>query len=196
MSRVPPPKIRWFPGNRTPFILSSAGAGLVGEPAPNLYVNPELAGGGPSGPAHGGANLPPTAHAIGFNTANAQPVEITPNVFEWHTNYDLQAGVRSYLAYDLTANNPGLEVGETYRASYEVENVGTEPGTVMTMSGVADITPTPVNINVAPGATETVAIDLEVIGAGYTGQIRVGTGVTTSSSGAYIIRNPKFEKIS
>ena len=88
------------------------------NPPVNYYVNPELAGGAPSTP---GNSNPPTGHTIGFGTINSQPLDNGHGTFNWQCNQE-QADGRTFLAYEISTNNPDLQVGDKVKFIYDVEN--------------------------------------------------------------------------
>lgn len=143
-----------------------------------LYVNSFLVGGAQSGPV--GGNNPPDAHTIGFNTVESFPESIgTDGAFKWVINDAKDAG-RSFLQYNLSANNPSLEVGSTYVFTV---NVFSDASTVaLGTSGISGITVANITTNAVAGQTVELKLELTVDSLGYAGQLRYGVGTTTNRS--------------
>lgn len=171
--------------------------GSKGTLAPNLYVNPELSGGGLT--IAGGAENPPTSHSIGFNSGDvqSQPIALPLGIFAWHSNFNNGDG-RQYLVYDLVVNNPTLPVG-IYEFSYRVENTNAaSTGTQVFTTPIADnMTTDYINRNMgAFGTTVTVGAILTVTGVIANGnQARVGVGISAISDRACIITSPRLVKV-
>ena len=158
----------------------------------DLYANPELAGGADSGPI--GGNNPPTSHTLGFRTVSGNPEDQGGGVFHWHFNAEVASG-RCYLVYELT-NNPGLTIGNTYRISWEVENLqGSNYGAALNIANTTDITIIDSDTAAIAGTTSTLFAEFTVDGAGFAAQFRVGVGTTSNNTTELVVSNPQFVDI-
>lgn len=156
-----------------------------------LYVNSYLVGGAASGPV--GGNNPPSAHAIGFNTVESFPESIGGGAFKWVIN-DAKDSGRSFLQYDLAANNPDLEVGERYALLVQCQS---DASTIaLTTSGASDVVVTPISVNAVAGQTVTLELEILIAAPSYQCQIRYGVGTTTTRDdrmevfGAQLVKKP------
>lgn len=166
-------------------------AAYIRQNEPNLYLNPELAGGSASGPVAG--NNPPTNHTIGFNTGNSQPLPLDGGRFEWDCNYSEEAGVRTYLS--LQISDLTLEIGTSYLITYEVQYVsGTSPLLSFGISGTTNLEVEFLNTQASPGGPTTVGAKITPTGPGYAGSTRAGQGITTGSDNRIIVRSPRLVK--
>ena len=150
----------------------------IPPPVTNLYVNPELAGG-----------MPPTAHTIGFGTTNGVMLDNGDGTFDYESNPSKASG-RHYLAYDLAANNPALEVGGRYRLEVPAELVSIGSGTTyaaaLTVSTVSNLTISGAFSIAAIGELRTLALEFTVDALPYTAVFRFGCG-TTAVSDAHLV---------
>ena len=159
------------------------------DPPVNYYVNPELAGGAPSTP---GNSNPPTGHTIGFGTINSQPLDNGDGTFNWQCNQE-QASGRTYLAYEISTNNPDLQVGDKVKFIYDVENKSDSTSLLcFTVTGASNVVQTIINSSVPVGQKRTVSLNLEITALPYTAQVRVGTGVTSNNIMWIEISNPRM----
>jgi hypothetical protein len=143
-----------------------------------------LEGGAASGPVDG--SNPPTAHTIGFNTVDSGPI-----AGGWEMNPGGASG-RSFLAYAVHTNNPGLDVDTLLRVEYDVEVVGAggDGVLVLSYSALTGITVLASDRFVAPGERRIVWAIFRIDDPSYTIQIRVGTGVTTTRTEHTIVYGP------
>lgn len=155
---------------------------------PNLYVNPELAG--------GGLNTPPTNHTVGFGTVEYDMVPSLdyPGFFEFNGNTDQDAG-RAYLAYDLFDNNPTLEVGVPYRYESEFFLVdGSSYSAAITVSGDNNVTILANQPVAVQGVWVPVWFEFTVDDPTFGLNIRAGTGTTAVSPFFTKVRRPTLSK--
>ena len=147
----------------------------------NLYVNFELAGGDP-----------PTAHTVGFGTALYSFDDIGSGYFEFFSNTSA-ISARAYLQYVVAVNNLALVVGNTYRFSVECENVsGNNYAAALNLASVANVTVGNTNTTSPPNLTVDLFAEFVVDTAGYTINIRYGTGTTSNNATVMKFRRPKL----
>jgi hypothetical protein len=163
--------------------------GIPPTPEASLYVNHLLAGGAASGPVDG--NNPPTAHQIGFNTVSSFPEDQQNTAFKWILNDAKESG-RSFMQYDLAANNPSLEVGSTYVFTVIVKSDVTTRA--VTVSGPTNITVNEITFQAQAGVNTTLEVELTVNDVGYGGSLRYGVGVTTNREERMEVYAPKLVK--
>ena len=159
--------------------------------AATLYVNAALAGGDDSGP---GNENPPDAHALQFLQTDFNPI---PNgdglTFRWESNPNEEADVRAVLAYQLHVNNPDLDVGSVYRISVLGQNLA-GLGTVATATNnVNNVDIIDSQRRIEAGETARVYYDILPQSAGWTFNLRFGTGVTTGRGERYQFTYPQLE---
>ena len=170
-------------------LLQVASRSLGPDIGPDIYVNPELAGGADSGPIDG--NFPPTAHSLGFRTVTGNPEAQGGGIFHWHFNAEIDSG-RCYLVYELI-NNPGLIVGKTYRISWNVENLqGSNYGAALNIANLTDVTILDSNTAAIAGTTSTLFAEFTVDDTGFAAQFRVGVGTTSNNTTELVVSNPQF----
>ena len=170
-------------------LLQVASRSVGPEVGPDIYVNPELAGGADSGPIAG--NFPPTAHSLGFRTVTGNPEAQGGGIFHWRFNAETASG-RCYLVYELI-NNPGLIVGKTYRISWNVENLqGSSYGAALNIANLTDVTILDSNTAAIAGTTSTLFAEFTVDGAGFAAQFRVGVGTTSNNTTELVVSNPQL----
>lgn len=155
-------------------------------PEATLYVNAELTGGSD-------INNPPTNHGNVFSSTTATPTAIGDGFFQWEFNAEEATG-RGNLVYDIGANNPDLDVGTTYRISYECTkiNAGTYTAALST-TAFSNLTIVGSDVVAVGGATRVLHIDFRVESAGYTGLVRFGCGTTANNDSHLIYRYPQLE---
>lgn len=153
----------------------------------SIYVNPSFSG-GDDFVAAGDAGVAPNAHTFNFNT-----VDFTNNRDGSLIINSGEISGRRSLAYDLKANNPGLEVGQTYRIEYIAGTNNQETTLVMSIQNAVDI-------NVVDSSTSIIsglgAVYIEFIptSPAFEGRVRIGCGPTTNSDARVSISKPKLYK--
>ena len=157
----------------------------------SLYVNPELAGGAPSGPSDG--NNPPTSHSIGFNTANSHPEDNGDGTFTWVCNPDGDSG-RTYLGYTVHNHLPALPAGTEILYRVWAERVSGSGGTTaaVAVSGTNDVQIVSNDSSVPNGTTKLCTLRMRTTGPGFTAQLRTGTGVTNNRTEHIRIWGPEI----
>jgi hypothetical protein len=158
-------------------------AGGTFTPIPNLYVNPELAGGVDN-------TSPPTAHTLAFGPLDYVYEDQGDGTFKMHINQGASAG-RLMLQYSLVDNNPDLVLQNLYRVSWDVraENSGTF---VLGLNGFSNVTIRQTSRFPVVGEWATVSYQFTPDLAGYTGNFRVGVGPTNTQEQGLEIRRPRL----
>ena len=177
--------------------INGAGQGsdtfdYVGLPVDeSLYVNPEYAGGAPSGPSDG--SNPPTSHSIGFNTVDSHPEDNGDGTFTWVCNPNNDSG-RSYLGYTVHNHMPALPAGTEILYRVWAERVSGFGGTtaILGVSGTNDIEVVANDSSVPDGTTKLCTLRMRTTGPGFTAQLRTGTGVTNNRTEHIRIWGPEI----
>jgi len=152
---------------------------------PELITNPQLAGGAASSP---GNENPPTGWLLGFLSTNCAPEDAGDGYFAWRMNPE-EANGRGYLYIELGSL---VEDNKRYRVEVDVTNIGqAAAGTCLAMTGQANITITDSLVTCPVGIRRICYFEFET-GVGATGQFRVGAGVTTTSTAAWIVQRPRL----
>lgn len=151
----------------------------------NLYTNPALAGG-----------PPPTNHAFIFETTDFAMGAIGDGRFAYVSNPSETASVRHVMAYQLEANNPLLDVGKTYRLSYQCLKVNTGTySAALVLTGTNNLTVLGQSTAAAFNETRTLFIDFRIDDPAYTGIARVGCGTTANNSAHLVYDNPRLVEL-
>ena len=161
-----------------------------GPQSPNLYLNPELAGGAASGPVAG--DFPPDDHGLGFNTTTGIPEAIGGGNFQWHFN-EARISARAYLTYNIAANHPALVIGTNYRIRWLARNpTGSNYGAALNLSSVVDIDLVDDHRAAAPNATTELFTEFRVTSGAYAAIARIGVGTTSNNAVELDIFEPTF----
>ena len=162
------------------------------EPPVNIYVNSEFAGA--SADAVGSDAGVPNNHIYQFNTCETDVINNGDGTFDLITNPLITPSVRRNLVYPLSTNNPALDVGSSYRLSYEVLREGSQ-SIVATVNSSANMTIDDTSLS-APNLVPTeIYVDFTVDSLGYALQVRVGTGNNSNGQNKVTISNPKLIEI-
>ena len=158
-------------------------AGGVLNPIPNLYVNPEFAGGVDD-------TTPPTAHTTVFNTLGYKFIDNGSGVFTVDIN-DVVATGRLLLQYNTKVNNPTLTVQNLYRISWDVRATASATF-VLATQGITDTTIRTFQNEPALGTWATISAEFTPDTAAWTCNFRIGVGPTTNQTQRLEVRNPRL----
>jgi hypothetical protein len=149
---------------------------------PNLYVNPQFAGGGP--------NQPCDDHEVVFETNDYDYQDIGDGYFEYLSNTNDVNG-RSPQQFALEVNNPALTVGGTYLLTYEYRNLSdVNYGAALALSNVSGLTINSEQRRSLPNSSGILSVNFTVDDAVYTANIRVGCGTTANNGVQLGVSNP------
>ncbi|UPR31460.1 hypothetical protein IS519_21620 [Vibrio crassostreae] len=164
-------------------------------PKPTLYKNAEFAG-------VAAPDTPPDGHEVASISDNQEwgvidigngfnKIEINPNL----------ASNRSVISYSMHQHDSELEVGATYRFSYQVyrhTDSGNNAASLLVTNDAIGWEPSDGDVQdtrVSLGESKRIFIDFIVLADSFSGVIRFGNGLTTSNSGHIDFWYPRLEKI-
>jgi hypothetical protein len=151
---------------------------------PNLYVNPQFAG--------GGVNTACDGHEVIFETNEYDYQPIGDGYFEYLSNTNDVNG-RSPQQFALNVNNPDLVVGQTYLITYEYRNTSDlNYGAAMAFTNDSGITITSEQRRALPNSQGKLFIEFTVDDPTYTANVRVGCGTTANNGVQLAISRPVF----
>ena len=157
----------------------------------NLYLNFEFAGASPD--AVGSDAGVPDNHIYQFDTCETDVIDNGDGTFDIVTNPLITPSVRRNLVYPLSTNNPALDVGATYRLSYDIIREGSQ-SVVGTVNSFANMTIVDTSLS-APNLIPTeIFVEILVDSLGYELQVRVGTGNNSNGQNKVTISNPTLFK--
>ena len=163
------------------------------KPEATLYVNPDYAGGGASGPDDG-AN-PPTSHQVVFNTGLSRPEIRRDQTYTWITGPNGDTATRTVLRYMLNSNNV-LTPGDSYRYSVMCERLPDETGTTLAItSNGAEITVEAMDRDISSGEIKRLFIEFAPNNATPAVSLNAGTGVTTNRTEQYRFWAPQLHHL-
>ena len=159
----------------------------------NIYVNSDFTGGGvDTAPNNHGGPILDGGGSVNFDYSGIFPLMVSDASF---------GGGRAYVFYNVHTNNPDLEVGETYRVSYNAEKledrVNGQYSAAIAVSNPTNITPVSEQRRVVfgEGLTE-VFYEFTVDDPSFTLQVRFGSGTTSTRSDIITYQNPALRKVS
>lgn len=154
-------------------------------PQATLYVNPEFLG-----------DPIPTAHERSFS-GGTSTLTSRPNGFrEWE--FTTATNARDVGSYNIDLNNPGLEVGATYKLSYMCrKNILGTYGAALSQANLSDITIIDSDTAISDTSGDKELYVMFTIDApNYYGTIRFGSGTTTGRIDSLTYWEPKLVLIS